>query len=615
MANTLALNITAVDRATRVIQNLNKRVDQMTRPLQNARRSLQQFGKAAGFDTVRKKLEGLTRTAKGVASAFARIGAPLLALVGGGTIAGLVALTDGFARFGQRLTQTAQILGVNTQQLYNFQNAAKLVGISGEAATQAFSGFADTLQDARFGRNQQALGLLVGLNVQLHKTRTGSIDAMDALGQIADRIQALQKSGNTGGARTLASQLGLTSLMPFLMQGRAGIQAYQRQAQQLTGGQNWQQAAAAGMQWNRMRVAIEGTSNAIASTLLPTITPLVQQFGQWISENRALIATDLQDFIKEIGNAFKGLTLKEVLDDILGVVRGLMSLAKGAARVTADLGGVKVVLGTLAGLWAVDKVVRFGFAFYQMAKWIGAAREALMAWRGVSALAGVGEAAAAAAPALGIAAGVAGVGYLGYRAVQLARARSAAGQAQAFAKSTAASGAPSVMRFFQNQGWSAAQAAGITANIQAESGFNPQAWGDHGHAYGIGQWHADRLANFNAWAKRGKLKDYQHADLIEQLQFYDYELKHTDAGRRLRGAQSAYDAGSIVSLYGERPADAQGEAARRGALATQMAGIGATPTVNVSVQNTIHKDGSAKTRVTTPAGVKIVHTSPVEGVS
>jgi hypothetical protein len=43
--------------------------------------------------------------------------------------------------------------------------------------------------------------------------------------------------------------------------------------------------------------------------------------------------------------------------------------------------------------------------------------------------------------------------------------------------------------FFGNLGWNPAQAAGLAANVRAESGFNPNAVGDNGAAYGIAQWH------------------------------------------------------------------------------------------------------------------------------
>jgi hypothetical protein len=626
MANTLNISITAADRATRVIQNLNKRVDQMTRPFQNVQRSLQRFGRAAGFDTVKRKLEGLTQTARGVVSAFARIGAPLLALIGGGTIAGLLALTDGWARFGLQLAQTAQILGVNTQDLYNFQNAARLVGISGQGATQAFSSFADTLQDARWGRNQQAMALLVGLHMQLNYTKAGAIDTMDMLGQVADKIHGFQQAGNTGAARTLARQLGVTELLPFLMLGRKAMEAYETQAAELAGKMDWKQAAAAALLWNRLDVSMTGTKNAISQALLPAITPLVEQFGAWITANRGVIATDIGDFVRGLGAAFKGLTLKDVLDDILSIVKGILDLGKGISTVVSALGGVKGVLIDLAVLWAVPKFLAINMAFVKVATGIDIARKALLAYRAASLEAAGGETVATVA---------AKAGTVGLRVASMASAAVPAVAAGLIANqlwdgkigdvdfnswSGLANSMKSdkaqqkVMGFFQRQGWTHEQAAGIAANIQAESNFNPHAVGDHGQARGIGQWHPDRQAAFNTWAVKNKLPVLEHAGLMEQLQYYEYELRHSGAGKKLSDASTAAQSGSIVSLYDERPAGGQAEAAHRGALATQLSGIQVTP-LNVSVQTTVQRDGTTTTRVQTPAGVKIVHTNPADSVS
>lgn len=607
MPNALAFNITAVDRSTKAVQDFTKRLSQMTRPYQEMQRSLQRFGRAAGFGVIKEKLQGLTIAAKRVAGAFAKIGAPLLALVGGGTIAGLYALTAGWARFGLQLTQTAQIYGVNTQKLYDFQNAARLVGISGQAAAQGFQSFADTLQDAKFGRNQQAFGILNALGINLKTAKGGSIDAMDALGQVADRIHKMQQAGNTGGARTLARQLGLTSLLPVLMEGRKALEAYEATARKAAGTMNWKQAAAAATQWNLLGIAMSGVKNTIGAELLPVITPLVQQFGAWIQANRAVIATDLGNFIKGLAAAFKGLTLKTVLDDILAIIKGMLDLVTGTARVVTALGGVKGVLESLAVLWGVSKIVKYTLA-------INSARKAFVAWRAARGLATAGAGAAegaAGTTALGLA-GATGIGLVGGAAVygvakwwehhQLAKLKGNMGVSPV---------AGAVMRYFQSQGWTRAQAAGIAANIQTESGFNPRAAGDNGAALGIGQWHAARQAQFNAWALKNKLPGLAQADLPEQLRYYNYELRHSLAGRKLAGATNAYDSGAIVSLYGERPADAQGQATARGTLATQMAG----PQVNVQVQNTVHRDGSTTARITTPSGVKIVHTSPVDAVT
>jgi hypothetical protein len=125
------------------------------------------------------------------------------------------------------------------------------------------------------------------------------------------------------------------------------------------------------------------------------------------------------------------------------------------------------------------------------------------------------------------------------------------------------------MDYFVGQGWTAAQAAGIVASLQVESEFRPDAQGDNGQAYGIAQWHPDRQAAFQKFSGRA----IQGSTFEEQLRFVHHELTQggeVGAGNLLRNANSANDAGRIVSQNYERPADREGEATRRGRIAEQI---------------------------------------------
>lgn len=125
------------------------------------------------------------------------------------------------------------------------------------------------------------------------------------------------------------------------------------------------------------------------------------------------------------------------------------------------------------------------------------------------------------------------------------------------------------LAFFQKAGWSKEQAAGIVANLVAESGMDAHAVGDNGRAYGVAQWHPDRQRAFREWAG----KDIRQSTLDEQLAFVNHELTaggEKAAGGILRGLKSAAEAGAAVSRYYERPADAAGEARRRGAAAANL---------------------------------------------
>jgi hypothetical protein len=129
--------------------------------------------------------------------------------------------------------------------------------------------------------------------------------------------------------------------------------------------------------------------------------------------------------------------------------------------------------------------------------------------------------------------------------------------------------------YFIQQGWSPAQAAGIVANLQAESGKNldPTAWNPGEKAYGIAQWRGSRQQDF-AKAIR---KPIEGSSLQDQLQFVQHELnnKEANAGQRLKSAKTAEDAAAIVDQYYERSSGAhrQQRMAMASALApaTQMA--------------------------------------------
>lgn len=128
------------------------------------------------------------------------------------------------------------------------------------------------------------------------------------------------------------------------------------------------------------------------------------------------------------------------------------------------------------------------------------------------------------------------------------------------------------VKFFESRGWSHAQALGIAANLQAESGVDPTAEGDNGQAYGIAQWHKDRQAAFQKWAGNW----IGNSTLEQQLGFVDYELRNggeSQAGAALSKATTPEQAADVVSRLYERPTNVEGEAAARAQFAGQLSGI------------------------------------------
>lgn len=127
------------------------------------------------------------------------------------------------------------------------------------------------------------------------------------------------------------------------------------------------------------------------------------------------------------------------------------------------------------------------------------------------------------------------------------------------------------MQYFMSQGWTKQQAAGIVANIQKESMFNPKAQGDKDkngvyRAHGLAQWRDSRLKDFRDVMG----KSVQQASFEEQLAFIQYELtkgKEKAAGNKLKQAKTAGQSGATVSEHYERPGAVEAEKRERAKIA------------------------------------------------
>jgi LysM repeat protein len=120
---------------------------------------------------------------------------------------------------------------------------------------------------------------------------------------------------------------------------------------------------------------------------------------------------------------------------------------------------------------------------------------------------------------------------------------------------TTSTGNPKIaMEYFLDQGWTPEQAAGLVANLQAESydHIDPAAFNAKEQAYGIAQWRGPRKRDF----EREMGRPIKGSSLDDQLKFVQWELNNTEkrAGRLLKQATTAAKAAAIVDEFYERSA-------------------------------------------------------------
>ena len=116
---------------------------------------------------------------------------------------------------------------------------------------------------------------------------------------------------------------------------------------------------------------------------------------------------------------------------------------------------------------------------------------------------------------------------------------------------TTSTGNPKIaMEFFLDHGWTPEQAAGLVANLQAESYERIDPAADYAGAYGIAQWRGSRKRDF----EQEMGIPLRGSSLEDQLKFVQHELnnKESKAGDLLKQATTAAEAAAIVDQFYER---------------------------------------------------------------
>ncbi|MDR6850393.1 phage tail tip lysozyme [Sphingomonas sp. BE137] len=113
-------------------------------------------------------------------------------------------VANGWAKGAASIGRTADIIGVGTKAFQEFTIAAERAGVSRDQAAGAIGGLSQTLNDARYGRNNEALALLSRLGVAIKTKSDGTVDVKAMMPAIADAA-ARQ---NSSGQRTMSRILG-----------------------------------------------------------------------------------------------------------------------------------------------------------------------------------------------------------------------------------------------------------------------------------------------------------------------------------------------------------------------------------------------------------------------
>jgi len=198
----------------------------------------------------------------------------------GGLIAeGIKEFVVGQIELGSQINDTADRLGVGTDELQGFQFAAKLSGVSAEEAANSLK-FLNKNIGAALEGNKEAVKTFKDLDVNI-KNSDGSVRELgDVIPEVAD---AFEKMGSdqerTSKAMAIFGRSG-TALLPLLKGGSKGLKELDGEFKRLGGGltkEFIEAADKAGDEIDKMKFAMTGLKSRVVGEVLPGLTALVMR--------------------------------------------------------------------------------------------------------------------------------------------------------------------------------------------------------------------------------------------------------------------------------------------------------------------------------------------------
>lgn len=351
-ATGFAITISAADRATSVIDGINKSLQGIAAPVSRLQGSLAELGDLTGITKMGKGLGGLTGMLGGLVKDFAKVGGAAAGLGSLATIGGIVALEDKFSKLSLTLTNNSRLLGMAPVQLGRVTNALKLLNpaLSDEGIKSGIEGMQDVGAEAAFGQNGNAAGTLMRAAAAAHikDWRDLTKDQRAEFTAVGQYMKSMVGPYAAVARRRVAASVGMPEdFIGASMQGGKALQDALNQA-----GKNSPTASqisdgtALAKNLELMQQRISGLTTTIADKLSPVANTIADKIGEW--------ASDANDFIKTktgVKGVFQAIGLE--INDLEKKIPGLKDAIDGLedASLAASIAGPFIALeGAISAL-------------------------------------------------------------------------------------------------------------------------------------------------------------------------------------------------------------------------------------------------------------------------
>jgi muramidase (phage lysozyme) len=277
MAAGFAISIKLLDLVTGPMRQVNSAIAGLEKNVKKTARE-------GGLLEVRDALTKIRREASDLTDKLGTVFTPLGGLTAAGSLAGMAALAERFARTGAEVGRTSKLFDVATGDLQNWRGAMRLAGGSAEDATGLIANMGRQLYLARAGMAPDVFRGATQFGLDITKPN------IEFLLDAADRLQKMSAQQR----RQFASVFNIDErTIALLSRGKAAVREYLDEADRHGKLTTRQIAAAEDLHraYSGLTLSVESMGLAIGGQIGTWMTPMLEKWTVWLDRARETPAT------------------------------------------------------------------------------------------------------------------------------------------------------------------------------------------------------------------------------------------------------------------------------------------------------------------------------------
>lgn len=251
----------------------------------------------------------------------------ILGLVG--TFSGVSALSLSVAKDTIALDEMSKQLNITTQELQTLELVAQQSGVEVGLLTKSFSKFNKDVNSVSFSKSKTAKEL-ASIGVTAYTTAGKLRDSKDVFLDVAKKINDIT---NTSKQAALSQKLLGTSNLDLVKTLSLNSEEFAKQREEVLkltyivdskGIKSSQEYVKA---WSQFKIMIDSIRQELSIKFMPTFINVINKFKDWYGDNRKLISSGIESFVKILDKSFD--ILLKTVDLLLIPVKEIINLFGG----------------------------------------------------------------------------------------------------------------------------------------------------------------------------------------------------------------------------------------------------------------------------------------------